>query len=102
MSLVRAVLRKNGITFDDFWRWAEKASKGSHKRLFDSYDKALQDIELAEETYQIWLRRNWAKPDLEFSKKQWEVKQKKLQAKAMVRLERIFKAYCRASSERTL
>jgi hypothetical protein len=93
MSLVRTLLKKNGVAFDDFWAWAETASKGNHKRLFDSYEHALQDIEQASAGYDLWLRRSWQKDDFEAGKTNWEERQKRLKKRAMVRLERIFRTY---------
>jgi hypothetical protein len=90
---VREQLKKHGVNFDDFWKWAEKASKGSHKRLFDAYDNALVAIERSEDTYALWLRRNWEREDLEAGQARWEQKQRRLQHRATIRLERIFKAY---------
>jgi hypothetical protein len=98
---VRDQLKKHGIKFDDFWEWAEVASKGSHERLFDSYERALVDLEIGAGRYDLWLRSNWNKPDFEFGKKRWEQKQKRLQDRAMVRLERIFNAYKKSIAGRT-
>jgi signal transduction protein with GAF and PtsI domain len=98
---VRDQLKKHRINFDDFWRWAEKSSKGSHRRLFDSYNKALEDAELAEDTYVVWVRRHWNSADLEAGQARWEQKQKRLQDRAMVRLERIFNAYKKAIAGKT-
>jgi hypothetical protein len=93
---VREQIKRHGVNFDAFWKWAEKASKGSHKRIFDAYDNALVAIELSEDTYALWLRRNWERADLEAGQARWEHKQRRLQDKAIIRLERIFKAYKKA------
>ena len=93
MSLVRSALKKLGISFDDFWAWAEEASKGEHKALFDAYERALADTELAGVAYDLWLKRNWQKADFSAGMSQWERKQKRLRDRAMGRLGRIFEAY---------
>jgi hypothetical protein len=94
MSLVRDTLRKLRIDFDDFWAWGEKASQGKHKRLFDSYDRAMKALDDAEEEFTgIWLQKNIDKDTFEKGYERWRLRLDRLDQKVVIRLERILKAY---------
>jgi hypothetical protein len=98
MSLVRTLLKKNGVAFGDFWAWAEKASKESHKRLFDSYDLSLRHIEAAHARLEAFVMVNIDKPDFEQRMVKREQQMLELQRKSLARLERIFNAYRKSIS----
>jgi len=101
MSLVRTQLKKHGITFDDFWAWAEKASKGPLKSIFDSYDLSLRRIEVAHARLEAFVMSNINKPDFESMLVKREAQVERLQRQSLTRLERLFTAYKKATSERT-
>ena len=98
MSLVRTLLKKNGVAFNDFWAWAEKASKGSHKRLFDSYDLSLRRIEAAHARLEAFVMIHINKPDFDERMVKREQQMLELQTKSLTRLERILDAYRKSIS----
>lgn len=98
---VRDQLKKHGVRFDDFWEWAEVASKTSHRRFFDSYDLSLRRIEVAHARLEAFVLANYGKANFEAQLAGREARIRGLQQQSLVRLERVFAAYKKATSERT-
>jgi hypothetical protein len=98
MSLVRSLLKKNGVAFDDFWAWTEKASKGPHRRLFNSYDLSLRRIEAAHARLEAFVMIHINKPDFDERMVQREQQMHELQSRSLTMLERIFEVYKKSIS----
>jgi hypothetical protein len=90
MSLVRDILKKHGVSFDDFRHWAEVASKSTHQRPFDSYNKSLRKIEIAHTELETFIMRWIDRPGFEIRLAKRESQVRALEQKSLKILIRIF------------
>lgn len=97
MTLFRKLSKKMGINLGSFNVFMDYCcnprNHSPHYKLFQAYDRSLQNLNNMEERIDCYIRLNLNKPTFEQGLKAKSLKQKALEKDCIAKLEAIFKSF---------